>query len=102
MTSTVVSVQRCTEGDSTQGTNRGTRGENALKVGISDLGKCSQKAESTTRGMGNPRAAHGRFHSSKLECLLNSKRGVPDTSASEKKQKVRFLKVQEGEERHLE
>ena len=61
VTSTLVSVQRCTEGDSTQGTNRGTRGENALKVGISDLGKCSQEAESTTMGMGNPRAAHGRL-----------------------------------------
>ena len=27
---------------------------------------------------------------------------MPDISASERKQKVRFLKVQEGEERHLE
>ena len=61
VTSTVVSVQRCTKGDSTQGTNRGTRGENALKIGISDLGKCSQKAESITTGMVNPRAAHGRL-----------------------------------------
>lgn len=62
VTSIVVSVQSSIEDDSSQGTNMGTRGgKNTLKVGISHLGNCSKKAESTTTGTQEERAAHKRF-----------------------------------------